>query len=324
MATIKEVSALAGVSASTVSNVLNGRGYVAEATRNRVLEVVDQLGYTANIHAQQLVTQRSRILAIKLPDLSDIGGTGIPNSSYFLNIVNGATAAANEHDYALVVLPSGASQHTLRRFSIDGFIVVDPLNDDPMLVSDATTVTIGATKNLKASVGLVDNDHAAALRIAMQKFAEKQRNKTAVISDPTNRPYIAELEQAYHDWANETKNQATILELDSLSSKTVKELVEDIVSQKIDSVYAVSDEISVAILKAARELNLDVPNDLAIISAVDSANLSLTTPTISAMELYPIKTGRAALSLLVAMIENKKLDSLDVVIPVDYLERESL
>src|SRR5690606_30263510 len=93
IATIKQVARAAGVSPTTVSHVLSGRGRIAVETRDRVLKVVEELGYRSNRHAQQLVTRKSRILAIQLPDISSDFRGAVPHSGYFLEVINGASTA---------------------------------------------------------------------------------------------------------------------------------------------------------------------------------------------------------------------------------------
>lgn len=324
MVTIKEVGAWAGVSASTVSNVLNHRGHVAEATKEKVLEAVELLGYEANIHAQQLVTQRSRILAIKLPDLSEMGSSGIPNSSYFLNVVNGATAAANEQGYVLVVLPSQTAPQTLKRFGIDGFIVVDPRISEHTAVDGVPVVAIGASDAGADEAGLIDNDHGNALRIAMEQFQRKGRVNHAIVKDITHRPYITEIEDGYNQWASETGTPPTIFTLPLLSYEELAALVERIREMKIDAIYAVSDEIAISLLKVCQQSGVSVPDELSIISAVDSSTLNLTTPAISAIELFPLRTGREAANLLITALGDSSVLKTKVPVPVDYIERESV
>lgn len=321
MVTIRDVSIRAGVSASTVSNVLNDRGHVAEATKDRVLNVVRELGYRANIHAQQLVTQRSRIVAIKLPELSDLGGVGIPNSTYFLNIVNGATQVANELDYALVVLPSKAKSETLRRFGLDGFIVVDPSDDDPIFSDTSPVVTIGAGQRASGMYARIDNDHAAALQMAMRELAAQGRRRQALVKDTTHRPYVESINSAYLSWAQEQGLDPNVFELRTLGTSEIDKLLGKMKAQNIDSLYASSDDIAVAMLKRAQEIGIDVPRELAIVSAVDSMALTLTSPEISAIELFPFKAGEIALKLLVDMLNGEKSPGTVERIPCTYVSR---
>ncbi len=86
---IKDIAALAGVSIGTVDRVLHNRGEVKEATRQKVLEIVQELDYTPNIFAKSLSSKRTTKLAIIIPDSSD-------NNPYWEKPVSGIKLAAEE------------------------------------------------------------------------------------------------------------------------------------------------------------------------------------------------------------------------------------
>jgi len=322
MVTIKDVASQAQVSPATVSNVLNNRGHVAEVTRERVLKVVHELGYRANIHAQQLVTQRSRIVAIKLPELSAIGEAGIPNSTYFLNIVNAATEAAEELDYAVVVLPSRVTTRSVRRFGIDGYILVDPTDHDAAFSEGTPTVTIGADPHFEGSSVQIDNDHAAALKIALEQFQANHKHRHAIIKDSTHRAYVETIADAFVQWAGHKDAEPLIFELSSFQPSEIDALLETVVALGVDSVYTTSDDIALGLLQRAQERQIRIPDDLAIISAVDSLALTFTSPPISAMELFPRLAGEEALKRLVSTVEGAtEPDPMTCLIPAEFVPR---
>ncbi|MEQ2519742.1 LacI family DNA-binding transcriptional regulator [Ruthenibacterium sp. CLA-JM-H11] len=71
MTNIKEVARQAGVSASTVSRVLNAKGYVNEATRQKVLQAVQQTGYRPNVLAKSLKSGRSNTICLMVPSMQN-------------------------------------------------------------------------------------------------------------------------------------------------------------------------------------------------------------------------------------------------------------
>lgn len=321
MVTIKDVAAKARVSPATVSNVLNDRGHVSEATRQRVLHIVEELGYRANIHAQQLVTHRSRIVAIKLPELSALGEGAIPNSSFFLNIVNAATEAAEELDYVVVVLPSRVSAGSFGRFGIDGYILVDPADHDAEFIDGTPAVTIGAGEDFTGSSVQIDNDHVAALQVALHQFRVNQKNRPAIVKDRTHRAYVEAIADAFSDLSQRVGEEPLIFELRSLEPGEIDTLLDTVVSINVDSIYATSDDIALGLLRRAQERGLQVPRDLAIISAVDSLALTFTSPPISAMELFPRMAGEKALRSLVKAIETGAHAEEILLIPAEFVKR---
>ena len=96
--TQKELAKLAGVSAGTVSNVINGVPGVSEAARAKVQAAIGELKYRPNLIARSLRTNRTHTLGIVVPDIT------IP---FFPRIIRGAESAAREAGYFLIVLDSG-------------------------------------------------------------------------------------------------------------------------------------------------------------------------------------------------------------------------
>ena len=70
MATIVDVAKLAGVTPTTVSRVINNRGYISEKTRNKVYEAMDELGYQPNEIARSLTKQKSNTIGIIVPHIA--------------------------------------------------------------------------------------------------------------------------------------------------------------------------------------------------------------------------------------------------------------
>src|SRR4051812_37283881 len=102
---IRDVAAAAGVSITTVSDALNGKGRLPEATRQHVRETADRLGYRPSAAARTLRTGRSGLIGLMLTTYGDepFTFTEIP---YFAQMTNAATSAALAHGYGLVVLPT--------------------------------------------------------------------------------------------------------------------------------------------------------------------------------------------------------------------------
>ncbi|MGA6157075.1 LacI family DNA-binding transcriptional regulator [Stenotrophomonas sp. NPDC087984] len=87
-ATLRDVAALAGVSASTVSSVVRGRGNVREETRQRVREAIDELGYRPNLSARRLRSGRSHVMGLALPSVT------VP---YFREFADSVLREAQQH-----------------------------------------------------------------------------------------------------------------------------------------------------------------------------------------------------------------------------------
>ena len=95
MITVKEIAKMCNVSPSTVSNILNGRPNVSEATKKRVLEVVKETGYQPNIYASSMRKQSTRTIGIIAEDLGQFSTTPM---------LEAAMACCEEHNYRTIIM----------------------------------------------------------------------------------------------------------------------------------------------------------------------------------------------------------------------------
>ncbi|MCV7282167.1 LacI family DNA-binding transcriptional regulator [Mycolicibacterium flavescens] len=323
MASIKDVAAAAGVSPTTVSHALNNRGRIAEETRVKVLEAATQLGYQANAHAQQLVTRRSRIIAIQMPDVGDEPGPALPLSAYFLELINGAAAASDRAGYALVVTPSGGKATILNSFSIDGAIVVDPQGGEAVFSTGAPVVTVGVPPSTTHHVLAVDNDHAGAARVVLEHFAGLGYRRPALVADDSRRSYVDDVLSGYRAWVAEHGVADTVVTMGSADKDTADDVVAQLREAQVDAVYASSDDLALALLDAASRAGLAIPGELAVASAVDSRSLTLTSPQISATNLFPYLTGSTAAELLIERLDKGSTVVGTRMIPTGFVARAS-
>ncbi|UNB51557.1 LacI family DNA-binding transcriptional regulator [Mycolicibacterium sp. YH-1] len=319
MANIKDVAREADVSMTTVSHVLNGRGRVADKTRKRVLEVAERLGYIANPHAQQLVTRRSRILVIQMPDLDGDAGSGglVPTSEseYFLELINGAAAAAAAARYALIVTSAGVDPSSLGGFGLDGMIIVDPKGSEQALQSSfAAKYPVVTTGEPVVAAGapsfVIDNDHAKATREVLNHFVAQGCSRPALIVDTSSRSFIRDIVDAYGQWCTEHDVPPAVFAVSDMSPTEMDRALDSLRAGPLpaDAVYTSSDGCAIALLNAARAAHVSVPGDLALASAVDSTILRVTNPPVTSVHLHPRDMGAQAVQILTELIAREEPD----------------
>lgn len=327
--TIRDVAAAAGVSLTTVSHVLSNQGRIAERTRQRVLEVAGELGYQANVHAQQLVTNRSRTLAIQVApfDASSQSSMLIPNSEYFLEVLNGASEEAGLRGYALVLVPPGVRPAAVSAFAVDGAIIIDPHGDEGLLDQNWTrshpVVTGGRTAGRKSHPYVVDNDHRAATRAALDHMWEQGYRRPAALITDRARSYTRDLVDAYTAFAADHDIPAVTVETgrETSAKAALRTLLAS--ADPPDAIYAGSEDIALDILHEAAVLGLQVPQDLGLCSCVDSSTFNLTTPEITGVFCHPRVIGQRAVALLIDLVEGVVTTEQTITVPVDLNIRTS-
>ena len=161
---IKEVAIAAGVSTTTVSHALNGKGRLPDTTRARVRAVAEQARLPAERARGVLAGGRTAMLAMTVSG-SDEFAVQVGDLDYFLQVTNAATSAALERGYAVTLLPARWRPETLARLPLDGGIVVDPVRDDAVVAAlnarALPVVTLGRQPDGPADAPWIDNDHHA-------------------------------------------------------------------------------------------------------------------------------------------------------------------
>jgi DNA-binding LacI/PurR family transcriptional regulator len=327
---IRDVAEAAGVSVTTVSHALSGRGRVAAATRDRVLRIAEDVGYTANAHAQRLVSGRSRTLAIQIAGFSsDDSPQLLPDAAFFLDVLNGAAGAAAAREYELVLAPHDLDPRRTQALAIDGAVVVDPHGDEPLLSRlperGIPVVTTGRPTRGAVRFPWVDNDHAGLTVRMLEHFAEMGYERPAVIATTRSRSYVADIVDAYGRWSRERGLRPITVELaepptERAAARAAQRLLTR--AKPPDAVYATYDRLALGVLRQAQQLGLSVPGDLGIASAVDGDTLHWVSPHVTAAALNPRMIGRRAIEILIDLAEGNDA-SPGVMVPGRVMVRAS-
>jgi DNA-binding LacI/PurR family transcriptional regulator len=330
--TIRDVAEAAGVSITTVSHVLSGHGRIANETRSRVERAVVELGYRPNVHAQQLVTRKSRTLAIQVACFTGSTSSSalIPRSDYFLDLLNGAAEAAAERGYAVILTPPNADATTVQEFAVDGVVIVDPRGDEPLFTAGwhhpRRMVTTGRPTMVERLTSVVDNDHRAAAVTMLDHLAEQGYQRPALMITSTSRSYTSDMLDAYLHWTSSRGVQPVVVKVgepptENVAAEALRELLDR--DPRPDAVYASSEDLALGVLHEAQQRGLRVPDELGVCSAVDSSVLQLTSPQVTGMFLNPRDIGRAAVDALLDVIEDNRAVPRDVVVPAQMFPRGS-
>ena len=330
-ADIRDIAKAAGVSVTTVSHSLSGRGRVAPATRGRVLDIAKRLGYTANVHAQRLASGRSRTLAIQVAGFASDGGENLllPDAAYFMDVLNGAASAAAKNGYAILLAPYDVQARQIHPLAIDGAIIVDPGADEmlaPVLLERGTAlVTTGRPMSGAADPPWVDNDHGGLAREMLEHMTAMGYARPAVMATTRSRSYVADILHAYDEWCAVAGVKPRVVELpeppsEDAAARAAHRLLTG--RNRPDVVYATYDRLALGILREAQRLGIAVPDELGIASAVDSDALRWASPHITATFLDARRIGAEAVRLLLDCIEGREAGA-GVVVSGRVLPRSS-
>lgn len=329
---IRDVAAAAGVSPTTVSHALSGKGRLPEATRERISAIAEELGYRPNANARNLVSGKSGLLGIVVSS-SDESPFGLGDFDYFVQLLSAATGAAVERGRALVVAGLRSGTDAFGQVDVDGAIVVDPVSNDPLLdnldFAGVPVVTTGRRdgppRNDRPECW-VDNDHLKATESILSHLEGRGARRIGLISTSPVTSYTREAIRGYEHWC-ESRRQDPMTVLvegpinEGAGFKAAERLLEN--DEPPDAIYATLDQLALGALLASRAKSMSVPKDVMIAGCTDSHASAWADPPLTAVTLNPEEIGRAAVSSLIELIEGEGSVPKPVIIPTGIVERQS-
>lgn len=302
--TITQVAARAGVSLASASRALNGQIASAE-TVGKVRKAAEELGYVADAMAQSLKRGRTLQLGYAVADI------GNPVYVEMMTAIEQVVAASG---YRLVLSSASTAASTvevargLGRGYVDGMIL------SPLRVTDELLTALDAAPVPVVVVGLVPDeagfdtvraDSRTAMRLAVEHLVDEGRASIAFVNGPVDttpgalrrdgflaavaaHPGIAHDVIATSDFTIAAGHAAALTLLDR--------------DDRPDAVVAANDLIGIGVLRAAEDLGLSVPGDLAV-TGVDNTELAdVVRPGLTSIDLGAEERGRVAAELLLARI----------------------
>jgi len=309
--TSHEVAQAAGVSRSTVSIVLSGKrgARISATTRERVERAARKLGYTPDAAGRALATRRTMNIGL-------VYSAAQAGHGFLLDVMWGLTRVTARHDLRLLVdtFQEDAAYQSLQRLTrakhIDGLVMFEPRGDDPdvrQLVEDGfPLVFIGSSPSRK--VCSVDVDNRAAARVAVRHLLDGGRRRVACVTNaPMAFTAAAARYQGYLDALRLRRiaPDPALFHEGNYTARSGFEAMEEILrgaSLPPDAVFVASDTVAFGAMRAIRERNLRIPEDIAVVGFDDIPLAGEAFPPLSSVSFSGEEEGRRAAEMLIRLI----------------------
>jgi len=322
MATIKDVAVVAGVTVTTVSRVLNNRGYISETTRKKVYDAMQQLNYRPNEMARSLLRKKSNLIGLIIPTVAHPFFSELTNYieyyayklGYKILLCNSYQDSVKEKEYIMM----------LKSNQVDGIIMAShTLEIEEYLNLNLPIVAID--RMFSKSIPFITSDNYSGGVLATNLLIDKGCTKLAHISGsleletPANNRY-----KAFSDVVNERNIKHVILETKLGISENYEEIVYKLFEDDpdIDGIFASSDMIAISVIKVAKVLGKEIPKDLKIVGYDDITFSSLVVPSLTTIKQPMEKMGELVIQVLIDQMEEKEV-SLENILPITLVERET-
>lgn len=321
--TIKDIAKRAGVSITTVSRVLNRKEEgMSEATREKVLRVIEELEYQPNRLARGLVTKQSKLLGLIVPTISN---------PFFPELCRGAEDAANERGYSLVICNSDTSAekeekyiNILKEQQVDGLIISSrsglsstSLN---LLLKNTHYVQLDRTEQEAISGVRLDNEQGGYL--AGRHLIELGHSQIACITGPESIRNSRDRMKGFKRALEEAALEPVMIREGDFSLESAYSHAKDILATTtVTAIFTCNDMMACGVYRAAYDNQIAIPHDLSVIGFDDVPLVSALLPPLTTIRQDMYGMGRKSAELLIQQIEQGANDF--VIFSPELVVRES-
>jgi LacI family transcriptional regulator, sucrose operon repressor len=322
MATIHDVAKLANVSVTTVSRVLNNRGYISEATRAKVYKTMEELNYQPNEIARALLRKQSNVIGLIVPSVSH---------PFFSELANYVENYAYELGYKMLLCNSELDPlkekdyiEMLKRNRVDGIIMGShTLQVEEYKNLSSPIVTID--RQISGEIPFISSDNFAGGDLAAKLLVDKGCKKIAHICGNLELRLLAnQRTEAFRAVMEEHGIEHIIIQTDMNVFDQVQ--YEQIINQlfknhpDIDGLFATSDIIAAFAVKECAAAGKRIPEDVRIIGYDDVKAARWITPELTTIKQPISEIGKLAVDLIVKQM-NEEFFETENIIPVSLVER---
>ncbi|MCK6626036.1 MAG: LacI family transcriptional regulator [Anaerolineae bacterium] len=327
--TIFDVAQAAGVSITTVSRILNNKPDVSAATRQRVQQVIEELGYHPHAQARRLAARKSRTIALLFPLDRAVG-------QLELDFIVGAAAAAGAENFFFYFVTTPITESSLlglyRSAQIDGAILMEIHTQDwrveLLRAYDYPFVMIGHCAN-NTGLSFVDLDFEESIILAFDHLVELGHREIGFLGQPQVRRQQG-YGPAVRCWAGyeralQKHNLTPIyheerIDVQALFDATLKLLEE---RPHLTAIVATQGAPTVGVIRALRQAGRAVPDEFSVVGITTENVAELITPPLTTINFPAYTEGLQAAKMLISQLNQKPLENKQILLPPQLIIRKS-
>jgi LacI family transcriptional regulator len=327
--TIADVAERAGVSKTTVSHVLSGKRPVARATRERIEQVIEELGFRPNALARSLRMQRTQMVALILPDITN---------PYYPVLARGVQDTLVEEGYHAFLCNTDGDEEQEAAFiadavqrKVDGIVLGSLYSRtqdvDEYIKNGAIFVSLSSAIE-HPEVDRISSDNEQGAICATRYLLECGHRRIGMIGSSLEQHpsstrltgYRRALEEAHIPFDDSLFAQGDFTRAGG--ARAMRKLMEQ--PERPTAVFCANDLMAIGAMDTARELGLRIPDDVAIVGYDDIEAASLVSPKLTTVLNPAYEKGKAAGRLLLERVQGKyRGPGRHVFIPPRFIKRES-
>lgn len=327
-ATIKDVAKKAGVSISTVSRVINNSKPVSSEIRQKVLEVIEELGYKPNEIARTLVTKKSFLIGVIVTDLGD---------TYIAQLVRGIEEVGKMYDYDILLCSTYGDKATelkfmqlLSRKQVEGIILIsDSLdNEVDQQIKDIKMPFVYLNRYFYTEdfpTVTIDNSEAT---YEMTNYLIKLGHENIAYVSASQEDYSTEMFkiEGYKKAIAENEGlEENIFYAKGRGIEDGYEICRDIVESgnDITAIFCGHDELAIGVLNYLYDNDYEVPEDISVAGYGDIKIASVFRPRLTTIKEPFYDIGAVAIRRIIKEIKKESIDNNTIFLPFQIQKRDS-
>lgn len=325
--TIYDVAREAAVSMATVSRVVNGNPNVKPATRQKVLDVIDQLDYRPNAVARGLASKKTTTIGVVIPDLTN---------SYFSELARGIDDVALMYKYNIILASSDENHDkelqvvdNLTAKQVDGIIFMGNQISDELRESldrAHAPIVLAGSVDEQRQLPSVNIDYVAAVTDAMNRLIQRGNKRIAFVTgsmeESINHDYRLKGYQQALSSARLNYDAGLVFQTD-YSYRAGYALAQALQDVKATAAYVGDDELAAGVLNGLTDAGVKVPEDFEVITSNDTRFTEITRPRMSSITQPLYDIGAVSMRLLTKLMNNEEIGERTVVLPYGLKKRQS-
>ena len=324
--TIRDIAEAAGVSVSTVSRIINGKGKYSDSTRNAVMNAIREAQYTPNLVAQTLRSNQSKLIGIMVPHMGSTHFSGISEMLVRSLIKKGYTpmVCVTLDDEAI----AGTFFSALSLYNAAAIIHIFRETPVPLELSEIPSVFLGTVPDGVEGCPRVLFDIVGGTRSATNELIRSGARRIVYIqSDRMRSGHIGRYlgyQQAL--WENGIQlDERLCLTVSKEQGRTVRDVLGELLEEGVafDGVYANSLTSAIETISYLKGRGLRIPEDVRVITLDSGPLAEMYAPSISTIEEETQMACDAVVTAVEELLESGRASTMSVRIPTTLHPRET-
>lgn len=319
--TIRDVARDAGVSVTAVSHAMNGKGTLAEATRTRIRETAERLGYQADPLARGLRNSPLGLVGLMLRPLDSLGTYRPDGVDYFTRLSGAVAVECLDRGMSVMLVRDLMVMPRLPlTLALDGYIVDDPIERDPVIDLlaglEIPFVCVGRDVGRPEMTSWVDSALTEETAAVLEGLRRSGARSVALVTGTDRNSWNLDSLTVYERWCQQRGVDCQVVQRpESAGVEGGRSAVRELLSGGVgppDAIYCLTGRHARGALEELQRRGVDVPGTTQLVAGSDSDQCRSSHPPISAIDLEPEVVAAAAVRQLMVQLGRDESPAVEV------------